>query len=42
MPWCQVATYLGHIEYYDGFTITNDSEVVLSVCIINTTAFFLS
>jgi hypothetical protein len=28
-------------SYYDGFIITNDSEDVLSVCTINTTAFFL-
>jgi hypothetical protein len=27
-------------SYYDGFIITNDSEYVLSVCTINTTAFF--
>ena len=32
---------LGYIAYYDGFVITNDSEEVLSVCIINTTDFLL-
>jgi len=41
MPWCQVFTYLGYIAYYVGFIITNDSEDVLSVCILNTTALFL-
>jgi hypothetical protein len=41
MPWCRVLTYLDYIEYYDGFIITNYSEDVLSVCIINTTVFFL-
>ena len=37
----QAPTYLGYIAFYDGFIVTNDSEDVLSVCIINTTAFFL-
>ena len=37
----QIPTYLGYIPYYDGFIVTNDSEDVLSVCIINTTSFFL-
>ena len=41
VPWCQVSTYLGYIAYYDGFIIINDSEDVLLLCIINTTAFFL-
>ena len=41
MLWWQVPTYLGYIPYYDGFIITNDSEDVLSVCITNTTAYFL-
>ena len=41
MPWWQGPNYLGHISYCDGFVITNDSEDVLSLCIINTTAFFL-
>ena len=41
MSWWEVPTYLGYIVYYDGFIITNDSEDVLSVCIINTTAFIL-
>ena len=33
--------YIGCIAFYDGFIVTNVSEGVLSVCIINTTAFFL-
>jgi hypothetical protein len=41
IPWWQVPIYLGYIAYYDGFIITNDSEDILTVCIINTTAFFL-
>jgi hypothetical protein len=41
MAWRQGTTYRGYIAFYDGFIITNDSEDVLSVCIINTGAFFL-
>ena len=37
MLWWQAPIYLGYIAYCDGFTVTNDSEDVLSVCIINTT-----
>jgi len=41
MPWWQGPTYLGYIAYCDGFIITNDSKGLLSVCIINSTAFYL-
>jgi len=41
MLWWQAPTYLGYVAYCDGFIVTNDSEDVLSVCIINTTVFFL-
>jgi len=41
MAWWQVPTYLGYIAYCDGFIVTNDSVDQLSVCIINTTAFFI-
>ena len=41
MPWWQGPTYLGYIAHYDGFILTNDSEDVLSVCIISNTACFL-
>ena len=37
----QAPTYLGYIAYCDGFIVTNVSEDVLSVCIINSTVFFL-
>ena len=37
----QAPTYLGYIAYCDGFIVKNDSDEVLSVCIINTTVFFL-
>jgi hypothetical protein len=40
MPWWQVPTCLGYIAYCDGFVISNDSEDELSVCIMNTNAFF--
>jgi len=36
-----VVTGTHYIAYYDGFIITNDSEDVLSVCITNTTGYFL-
>ena len=39
--WWQVPTYLGCIAYYDGFIITNYLEYVSSVCITNTTVYFL-
>ena len=38
---CQAPTNLGYIACYDGFTVRNRSEHVLSICIINTTAYFL-
>jgi len=41
MLWWQASTYLDYIAYCDGFIVTNDSEEVLSVCIITTTVFFL-
>ena len=41
MVWWQAPTYFGYIAYCDGFIVTNDSKYVLSVCIINSTAFFL-
>jgi hypothetical protein len=41
MLWCQGSADLGDVAYYDGFIIPDDSENVLSICIINTTAFFL-
>jgi hypothetical protein len=37
MPWWQGPTYLGYIAYCDGFIVTNDSEDVFSLCIINIT-----
>jgi len=41
MLWWQAPTYLAYVAFYDGFIVTNDSEEVLSVWIINTTVFFL-
>ena len=41
MLWWHVPNYLGYIACYDGFIVTNPSEHVLSICIINTTAYFL-
>jgi len=39
--WWRAPIYLGYIAYCNRFILTNDSEAVLSVCIINTTVFFL-
>jgi hypothetical protein len=39
--WWQVPTCLGYIAHLAGFIITNDSEDILTVCIINTTASYL-
>jgi len=41
MLWWQAPTYLVFVAFYDGFIVTNDSEDVLSLCVINTTVFFL-
>ena len=41
MEWWQVPTYVGYIAYGVGFIVTNDSEDILSVCILNTISFFL-
>jgi len=41
MLWWQAPTSLGYIAYCDGFIVTNDSVDVLSVCIVNSTVFFL-
>ena len=37
----QAPTYLGYIAYCDGCIVTNASEDVLTVCVINITVFFL-
>ena len=43
LPCCgdRHLNYLGYIAYCDGFSVTSDSEDVLSVCVINSTFFFL-
>ena len=41
MLLCQAPTNLGYIACYDGFIVTSRSEHVLSIFIINTSAYFL-